>query len=532
MSTHLFSYFNILGGLALFLYGVEKTTAAFGSSFGAGSKDLMVRFTRQKPMAFLFGVALAAIAQGSTVATSFAIGFVDVGMLSFAGSVVVMMGASVGGTFVTFLLSLDIAVISPLLFAVSLLLVRYGRGKAYRLGTVLQGLSLLLLGMFVLKLGVQPLLATPGFAALAAHAGENGFLTGIAAFVVTAILQNSSAVMALAVTLATSGAMPVAAVLPVILGSHVGSSVTTLIAGMSGKQNARKLGICSFVYKVLCLPLYIPVLPWFENYIFNGPGGLASKIVLAQVGVALYNAVVFYPFTETLARFSAAIAERAGRERLAAPVYLDEDLLEIPSLAILLLSKEMIRLANYIEMYCQVLFVSGPNGNKVFQELPGAIRELSEACEEYMYGIHIPSDDDVLRENYSTVSYSMVSFRQMAKILSGELRLLAEAGVGGQLARELGKTTWDELTRVAMTDIRLALRAFALGDVDFAVVAGKYEREFEELDRRIRLRLGADALNRRELAPLVDFLSQIFLLVKTSLEIARGEAYREGMVRK
>ena len=531
MSSHIFSYFNILGGLALFLYGVEKTTAAFGSSFGAASKDLMVRFTRKKPMAFLFGVVLAAIAQGSTVATSFAIGFVDVGMLSFAGSVVVMIGASVGGTFVTFLLSLDIAVISPLLFAVSLFLVRYGRGKAYRLGTILQGLSLLLLGMFILKLGVQPLLATQGFAALAAHAGENGLLTGIAAFVVTAILQNSSAVMALAVTLATSGAMPVAAVLPVILGSHVGSSVTTLIAGMSGKQNARKLGICSFVYKVLCLPLYIPVFPWFENYIFNGPGGLASKIVLAQVGVALYNAVVFYPFTETLARFSAAIAERTGRERLAAPVYLDEDLLEIPSMAILLLSKEMIRLANYIEMYCQVLFVSAPNGDKTFQELPGAIRELSEACEEYMYGIHIPSDDDVLRENYSTVSYSMVSFRQMAKILSGELRLLAEAGVGGQLARELGKTTWDELTRVAMTDIRLALRAFALADVDFAAVAGKYEREFEELDRRIRLRLGADALNRRELAPLVDFLSQIFLLVKTSLEIARGEAYREGTAR-
>ena len=145
-----------------------------------------------------------------------------------------------------------------------------------------------------------------------------------------------------------------------------------------------------------------------------------------------------------------------------------------------------------------------------------------------MYGIHIPSEDDLLRENYSTVSYSMVSFRQMAKILSGELRLLAEAGVASQLARELGTNTWVELSRVAMTDIRLALRAFALADVDFAAVAGRYEREFENLDRRIRLRLGADALNRRELAPLLDFLSQIFLLVKTSLEIARGEAYMEG----
>ncbi len=200
MSTHLFSYFNILGGLALFLYGVEKTTAAFGSSFGAGSKDLMVRFTRQKPMAFLFGVALAAIAQGSTVATSFAIGFVDVGMLSFAGSVVVMMGASVGGTFVTFLLSLDIAVISPLLFAVSLLLVRYGRGKAYRLGTVLQGLSLLLWACSSSNSGFS-LSWRPPVLRPWRPMRENGFLTGIAAFVVTAILQNSSAVMALAVTL-------------------------------------------------------------------------------------------------------------------------------------------------------------------------------------------------------------------------------------------------------------------------------------------------------------------------------------------
>jgi Na+/phosphate symporter len=199
--------------------------------------------------------------------------------------------------------------------------------------------------------------------------------------------------MALAVTLATSGAMPVTAVLPVIFGAHAGSSVTVLIAGLSGKQNARKLGICTFVYKVLGVLILLPALPWLQGLLSGAAGGLAGKIVLAQVGVTLFNALVFYPFADALARFSGAIAERTGRERLAAPVYLDEDLLEIPSLAILLLSKEMIRLANYIEMYCQVLFVSAPNGDKTFQELPGAIRELSEACEEYMYGIHIPSDD-------------------------------------------------------------------------------------------------------------------------------------------
>jgi phosphate:Na+ symporter len=523
VNIQLFALINILGGLALFLYGVEETTTAFGSSFGGKSKELLVRFTRRKPMAFLFGALLSAVAQGSTVATSFAIGFVDVGMLSFAGSVIVMMGASVGGTFVTFLLSLDIAAFSPLLFAASFLMVRFGKRNVYRTGYVLQGLSVVLLGMFVLKLGVAPLLRDPRFSGIITSVGNNGLLMGLAAFAATAVLQSSSAVMALAVTLAVSGALPPSAILPVICGAHVGSSVTVLIAGLSGRQNARKLGICTFVYKFFGVLFLLPFFPWLQDFLVLSGGGLPAKVVQAQIGVTLFNAFLFYPFADTLARFSARISERAGGERLGAPIYLDEELTDVPALAVLLLSKEMIRLANYIEMYCQILFLPDQS-IKGFEDLPFAIRDLSEACQEYMFKIHVPSDDDALRETYSTVSYSMVSFRQMAKILSGELRLLAEAGVASQFVRELGKKTWEELSRLALNDIRLALRAFALADVDFAAGAGKYERDFEELDRRIRLRLGVDALNRRELAPLLDFMSQIFLLVKTSLEVARGEA--------
>lgn len=92
MTPQFFAAVNILGGLALFLYGVEQTTVAFGTSFGDKAKELLLRFTQKKPMAFLFGVVLAAVGQGSTLGTAFAVGFVDAGMLSFAGSVVVMMG--------------------------------------------------------------------------------------------------------------------------------------------------------------------------------------------------------------------------------------------------------------------------------------------------------------------------------------------------------------------------------------------------------------------------------------------------------
>jgi phosphate:Na+ symporter len=522
---HLFDFIDILGGLALFLYGVEESTSAFATSFGGPFRELMIRFTRRKPMALLFGMILAAIAQGSTVATSFAIGFVDVGMLSFAGSVVVMMGASVGGTFVTFLLSLDIVAFSPLLLAVSLLMTRFGKGKTAKMGNVLRSLSLVLLGMFVLKLGVGPLLADPRFGQLAARVAGNPFLTGFAALAATGVLQSSSAVMALAVALATAGALPLSAVFPVVMGAHVGSSVTVLLAGLSGKQNARKLGICTFVYKLSGVLLLIPLLPWIEMLLSRAGGPISGTIVMAQVGMTVFNALVFYPFTDLLASISGQIAERTGGERLGSPVYLDEELVEVPSLSILLLSQEMIRLANYMELYCQILFFP-EQGRREFEQLPSAIRDLSETCEEYMYRIRISADDERMRESYATVSYSMLAFRQMARILSGDLRRMAEQGTMALFRREVGEETWEALTRLAHTNIRLALRAFALGDADSASDTSRYEREFDELDRKIRARLGTEALNRRELSPLIDFLSQVYSLVKTSLEVARGEAYR------
>ena len=525
MTAQFFAVVNILGGLALFLYGVEQTTIAFGTSFGDKAKELLLRFTQKKPMAFLFGVGLAAIAQGSTLGTAFAVGFVDAGMLSFAGSVVVMMGTSVGGTFVTFLLSMNIAVYSPLLFCISYLMVRFGKRNVFRTGYVLQGVSIVLIGMYILKIGVPPLLHAPWFSDILTVTSSNPWLIGSVAFVATTILHSNSAVLALVITLADAGALPVSTFLPIVCAARI----TVVLAAFVGRHNAKKLGICTLIYKILGVAIVIPFYSFAQDLIASSTADHALLVFQVQFGVALFNSLVFYPLSDWLARLTDHLMERGEEERLGEPVYLDEELADVPALAILLLSKEIIRLANYIEMYCQALFLSkkSPEG---LEELPSAIDSLSESCQEYMFRIRVPSDDDELMATYSSVSYSVVSFRQMSKILTGELRLLSEAGVAEQFAREMGEDTWKKLAFLALTNIRMALRAFALADADFAADAGRYAREYEELDRRVRLRLGVDAINRRELAPLLDFMSQVFLLVRTSLEVARGEAnrYREA----
>jgi phosphate:Na+ symporter len=389
VTTHLFDVINILGGLALFLYGVEESTSAFATSFGGQFRELMIRFTRRKPMALLFGMILAAIAQGSTVATSFAIGFVDVGMLSFAGR-----RRHDGRECRRHVRDLPPEPRHRGVLAAASgrkpSMTRFGGAKAAKAGNVLRGLSLVLLGMFVLKLGVGPLLADPRFGEAAARIAKNPLLTGVAALAATGVLQSSSAVMALAVALATAGALPLSAVFPVVMGSHVGSSVTVLLAGLSGKQNARKLGVCTFVYKLSGVLLLIPLLPWIDTLLSRAGGPISGTIVMAQVGMTAFNALVFYPFTDLLASISGQIAERTGGERLGSPIYLDEELVEVPSLSILLLSQEeMIRLANYMELYCQILFFP-EQGRREFEQLPSAIRDLSETCENTSTGSGSP----------------------------------------------------------------------------------------------------------------------------------------------
>ena len=181
---------NIIGGLAIFLYGIQESTRIFRYNLGNTTRDLMSRFTKKRWQAFTFGVMLSAITQSSTIATSFAVGFVDVGMLSFGGSVVVMMGASLGGTFVSFLISLDIVKYSPLLFAAAFLLSKAKNTGINKSAGVLQGLSIILLGMLVIKLGTTSLFQDEAFREIATEYASSPFIMFLTSLTILEFLDS------------------------------------------------------------------------------------------------------------------------------------------------------------------------------------------------------------------------------------------------------------------------------------------------------------------------------------------------------
>ncbi|MDR1648859.1 MAG: Na/Pi symporter [Synergistaceae bacterium] len=527
MSPYFYNAVNLLGGLCLFLYGVSQATEAFRSAFSSRARDAMGRFVTKKPHAMLFGAVLAAVAQGSTVSTSIAISFADAGMMTLTESAVVMMGASVGGTFVTFLVSLDVAAFSPLLLAASFTMVRLGRGWVQKTGNALHAISLILIGMLLLNLGAKPLLADSAVRGAVVEIARRPFTMFAAAFLGTAVLQSSASVMAIAVAIAASGVLSSGAIFPVALGAHLGSAVTMLLAAAGGRYNARVLGMATFLYKLAGVVAAAPLAPW-ANALFGRLGlHAAAQVVLAQIAVVCFNAVIFYPCPHILIRGGAFALSRVRAAGLGEPAYLDDETLEIPSLAVRLLTREMVRLFNYIEAFLQMRLCPERGEGALKRLLPDGIEELAEACERYMYAIRFPSavDDPAAGREYRTIACAMLSLRETSRVTTGQFRELVDRYGIGELAGEMGKREWDEAVALFMQTVRDAFHAFSLGDAGLARRAAEKGEKFSAFALRLRAGFlaGLSEGTGKENSGLMDFLGVAERLLRSAVEIAHGD---------
>ncbi|MDY3868112.1 MAG: Na/Pi symporter, partial [Pyramidobacter sp.] len=474
--TYFFSFINIIGGLALFLFGVEQSSLYFRGNLGAESRELMGRFTRKKYQAFAIGMLLSALTQSSTIATSFAVGFVDVGLLSFAGSLIVMMGASLGGTFVSFLLSLNLFAYAPLLFGMSFFLGKLKNSWVRRVCGLLKCLSLIFMGMLILGYGTGPLFQDESFRNIVIRWASNGWIMGVAAFVGSGVLQSSSAIMALGIALSASNVLPSSSALPIALGAHIGSTTMVVLAGMSGSMNAQRLGYATFFFKLLGGLAFLCVAPFVHSWMSSHGYTAAQELVYGQVLIASFNIALFYPFPGLLSRLSGCLINSQGN--LSEPRYLDEELLSVPKMAVMLLSKEMARLSNYMEAYLQMLLEPQQRDKAFFDQLPRGIEDLCGACQEYAYKVKIPSDDLKLSRDFATISYTMSILRGMQKLLCGGIKSGLEAeSMHSAFQERLGAERWEQWCKLSRKCMRSSLRAFVIGEKGLVAQGSELEQQ-------------------------------------------------------
>lgn len=496
----------ITGGLALFLYGAQEGSRFFRQNLSGGLRKEINRLTGSKTRSFSLGMILAAIAQSSAIAISFGIGFVDAGILSLADSIFVVMGASLGGTLVSILLSFNMFDYAPILFAGAFFLGKVKNKEIRLIAGVLRCITLIFLGMMFLKIGAASLLEGDGARKAVLAWSSAPILMGAAAFLSAVIFQSRSAIIGVGIALAASGALPAVSALPIALGAHFGSSFIAIISSFGGRLSAKRMGFSSSFYYIFGSLAFVFLIPTAHRIMAGAGLDVVQELVYGQILIALFNIAIFLPFTSTLSALSLRFVKGSGE--LDQPMYIDEELLSVAPVSVLLLSREMARLANYLEAYLQMLMIPSQRESGLFEKLPTAIDELSKSCQEYSYRIDLRGEELKLQEKFSSISRTMSVLRSMSKALCGETsEILSDQAAQTMLEERAGKELWSQWSKLSRKIMRTSFRAFVIGEKGLIEQTRELEREYGEISRKMREKITHSCSYGRDISKAIRVVS-------------------------
>lgn len=260
----IFDVLSMVGGLALFLYGMHIMGDALAKMSGGKLEKVLERITSNKWSAVLLGAGVTAVIQSSGATTVMVVGFVNSGIMKLNQAVGIIMGANIGTTATSWLLSLSgidggsfflqmlkPTSFTPILAVIGAILVVFCKSeKKHNIGTILLGFAILMYGMTAMSSAVEPLKDVPQFTQILTKF-ENPLLGVIAGFVLTTIMQSSSVSVGILQALCSTGAVSYALALPIIMGQNIGSCTTAMISSVGASKDAKRAAAVHFYFNVI-----------------------------------------------------------------------------------------------------------------------------------------------------------------------------------------------------------------------------------------------------------------------------------------
>ena len=343
-----FDVLSLIGGLSLFLFGMNVMGVALEKRAGGQLKVLLGKLTGSKLAGFLTGLGVTAVIQSSSATTVMVVGFVNSGLMTLKQAIHVIMGANVGTTVTAWLLSLagldgsslfiqllKPSSFTPVLALIGIILIMAGKERQKDTGSILLGFAVLMYGMEAMSGAVSPLRSSESFRNLLLLF-SNPILGVLAGAVFTAIIQSSSASVGVLQALASTGAITMASAIPIIMGQNIGTCVTAMLSSIGANTNARRAAVVHLSFNIIGTSILLVVFCAVRAML--QPAFLALPASAASIAVAhsLFNIIctaLLMPASGLLEKLSIAIvpekASKAEDDSL-----LDERLLNTPAIAV------------------------------------------------------------------------------------------------------------------------------------------------------------------------------------------------------
>ena len=357
--------FGLIGGLALFLFGMNSMSDALQKAAGEKMKKILGFLTRNPVMGALAGALVTAVLQSSSATTVMVIGFVSAGLMSLPQAISVIFGANIGTTMTAQLMAFKISnYIYPIIFIGFMLNFVGKKEKVKNIGMVIFSFGLLFEGIEIMGEVMKPLAGSPVFVDLMGKVSSVPVLGVVLGAVMTLVVQSSSATIAVLQNFASqagpdgvSSVIGLTGAIPILLGDNIGTTITALLASIGQSKNAKRTAIAHSIFNISGSCVFVFLIPWFAKFVqFISPKGNEVDVISRQIANAhtTFNIVctlVWLPLIPLMVKIVTTIIRGDDKVQKTAfePKYLDMKVVEQPAAAMVLVSKELNRLSELAE---------------------------------------------------------------------------------------------------------------------------------------------------------------------------------------
>ena len=482
---------DLMGGVALLLWGLHMVQSGILRAFGPDLRHFLSRALRNRYAAFAAGLGLTALLQSSTATALMTASFTSEGVVALVPALAIMLGANVGTTLIVQILSLNIALAAPILFVLGLVAFRSGaRTRIKDLGRVSIGLGLVLLALHILLDTLAPAETAPSVRTLLNAITGDPVMCILVAAGLTWAAHSSVATILLIMSLAYSHFITPAATLALVLGANLGSAINPVFEGARRDDLASyRLPVGNLLNRLLGILLVAPFVRPIADALASFQPDLAKMAAEFHIMFNVALAFAFIGLLDPLARLLEMLFPTRQRSiDPSAPRYLDESVLETPSLALADASRETLHMGDLVEtMLRQVMIALMVNDRVIAGEvsrMDNAVDRLDEAIKLYITKLTRGSlDEREGRRAMEIVSFA-INLEHIGDIIDKNLSEAATKKIKRKLHfSSEGAAELTAFHKRVLESLKIAFTVFMSGDVNAArrLIAEKAELRSAEL---------------------------------------------------
>lgn len=500
--------FTLLGGLAIFLYGMNLMSEGLQKAAGEKMRYILGILTKNPVVGVLAGALITAVLQSSSATTVMVLGFVSAGLMSLPQAITVILGANIGTTMTAQIIAFQIDdFIWPIVFIGFVFFFFAKKEGIKNVGQTIFGFGVLFVGIMTMSNVMNPLADSPVFVELIRKVSDVPVLGVLLGMVMTVVVQSSSATIAVlqnfAVLPAADGVSSILGLenaIPILFGDNIGTTITALLACIGQSKNAKRTAAAHSVFNITGTCIFIWVIPWFADVVrFLSPKGNEIEVISRQIANAhtlfnLTNTILWLPFIWVMVKIVMFLVPGNDEEEAAKRSvlrFLDVNVLNQPVVALQMIGKEIVNASGYVKEILAALEAAIVKNDisalSKARETGNVVKEIHKETVDYMSNLFTSG---VMTEEQSIQAAGFMSVCSDIERMALRTLEMAEAA---QMKMEKGYKFSDEAMeeiqagfdkiRTMLTDVVLAIQK---GDKQ---LAGEVLEEKEQVVKLVRKQL-------------------------------------------